>query len=68
MDVNDDKTKRQKEKIEEALEDLVEKSSKYSPDSEELEAAKTNRALAEKKLVDSRGPEQSVDVDQKSDK
>jgi len=54
MGNDSDKTKQQKEQIEKSLEDLVEKSSQHPPDSEEVERAKTNRALAEKELVDSR--------------
>jgi hypothetical protein len=54
MAENQDNTKRQKEHIEKAVEDLAEKSSQHPPESKEVEQAKTNRALAEKELVDSR--------------
>jgi hypothetical protein len=49
-----DDDKKQKENIQRAVEDLVQTTSKHPPDSPEVEAAKTRRALAEKELVDSR--------------
>ena len=48
--------KHRKEKIQESLEDLVEASSKRSPDEDEIQVAKDKRAHAEKDLVDSRSP------------
>lgn len=48
--------KQRKEKIQKALEDLTEASSKRSPNDDEIQQAKDNRAQAEKDLVDSRTP------------
>ena len=44
------------ENIQKSLEDLVEASSKRSPDEDEIQDAKDKRAHAEKDLVDSRTP------------
>jgi hypothetical protein len=57
MTENDDKQR--KEKIEKTLEDLTEASSQRSPDDEEIQHAKDERAHAEKDLVDSRTPEKT---------
>jgi hypothetical protein len=49
-----EKQKKTEEKIERALEELVEATSKHPAESKEVEVAKIRRALAEKELVDSR--------------
>ncbi len=52
--VSHEEQNKQKENIERALENLAETTSKHPPESNEVEDAKTKRALAEKELVDSR--------------
>ncbi len=52
MTSHDERVKKLKFNIQAALEDLVEKSSKFGPDSSEVQEAKKQRALREKDLYD----------------
>jgi hypothetical protein len=50
----DEKLKDLKKNIENKVEDLAATSSEHDPESEQVKAAKHNRALAEKELIDYR--------------